>query len=293
VTWLSGFEHIVRRDEPLAPYTWFRLGGAAEYFAEPTSQDELARLVQRCRDEQVSVRLLGGGSNILVVDEGVRGMVIHLSAPAFCDISVEGAIIAAGGGAKLSHVVATAAREGLAGLESLVGIPGTIGGALRGNASGHGASIGQWAREATVMTRGGELLRRQRDEMRFSYRQSSLDELVILGARFQLERQDSAELTRQMQRLWIVKRASEPTGDHGCGYIFGDPRGVAAAELIEQAGLKGMRVGAAEVSERNGNFIVARPGATARDVQQLIEQVRARVAEQLGVELHREIKIWS
>jgi UDP-N-acetylmuramate dehydrogenase len=241
----------------------------------------------------MSVRLLGGGSNILVADEGVRGMVILLSAPDFCDIRVEGGVISAGGGAKLSHVVATAAREGLAGLESLVGIPGTIGGALRGNSSGHGASIGQWTREATVMTRGGDVLRRARDEMRFSYRQSSLDELVILEAQFQLEPQDAAELTRQMQKLWIVKRSSEPTGEFGCGYIFADPRGTSAAELIEQAGLKAMRVRGAEVSERNANFIVARPGATARDVQQLIEQVRTRVAEQLGVELRREINIWS
>jgi UDP-N-acetylmuramate dehydrogenase len=293
VTWLNGLEHIVRKEEPLAPYTWFRLGGAAEYFAEPTSHDELSRLVERCRDEQVSVRLLGGGSDILVADDGVRGMVIHLAAPAFCGISVEGTVIDAGGGAKLSHVVATAAREGLAGLEALVGIPGTIGGALRCNCSGHGASIGEWTREAGVMTRSGHILRRQRQEMRFSYRTSSLDELVILGARFQLEPQDPIELTRRMQKLWIVKRSSEPTREHGCGHIFADPRGVGAAELIEQAGLKGLRVGAAEVSERNANFIVARPGATAADVQQLIDLVRARVAEQLGVDLQREIKIWS
>ena len=132
------FKDIVRPAEPLAPHTWFALGGPAEFFAVPRTIDELAALVERARDEEIPIRLLGGGSNILVNDQGVPGLVVQLSAPVFSSIEVAGARVKAGAGAKLGHVVSTSVREGLAGLETLVGIPGTVGGALRGNAGGRG-----------------------------------------------------------------------------------------------------------------------------------------------------------
>jgi UDP-N-acetylmuramate dehydrogenase len=288
----SGLEHIVRQSEPLAPYTWFRLGGAAEHFAEPTNVEELVGLLRRCHAEQIPIRLLGGGSNVLVPSGGVSGLVIHLSAPAFCGISVEDRTITAGGGAKLAHVVSTSVREGLAGLDSLVGIPGTVGGALHGNAAGHGSDIGQWTCGATVVTRAGETITRRREELHFAYHHSSLDEIVILDAKFELEREDAAELTRRMQKLWIVKRAQQPSSEHGAGRIFIDPPGLSAADLIDQAGLKGARVGAAEISDRNSNFVVAGPGTTSEHVLNLINDVRSRVAEQLGVEMETEIQIW-
>src|SRR5437016_1489053 len=157
----TGFEQIVRCGVPLAPYTWFHLGGPAEYLAEPTSADQLLSLVVRCRDEGVPVRLLGGGSNVLVRDEGVLGMTIRLAAPAFQEIRVDRGHVRAGGGAKLGHVISSAVRDGLSGLETLVGIPGTVGGALHGNAGGRGGDIGQWTAGATVMTRGGDIIRRE------------------------------------------------------------------------------------------------------------------------------------
>ena len=145
---LTGFEKIVRQAEPLAMHTWFQLGGPAEHFAEPRHADELIALVRRCREEEVPVRVLGQGSNLLVRDEGVAGMVVRLSEPAFAPITVEGQTITAGGGAKLGRVVTAAVREGLAGLEFLVAIPGTLGGALHGNAGTHGGDIGQWTCQA-------------------------------------------------------------------------------------------------------------------------------------------------
>jgi len=289
---LSGFEHIVRQAEPLAPYTWFRLGGPAEYFAEPTSRDELAALLVRCREVDLPLRLLGGGSNLLVRAEGVPGVVIHLSAPAFCEITVRGEQITAGGGTKLGHVVSTSVREGLAGLESLVGIPGTVGGALRSNAAGQGSDIGQWTVAATVMTREGETITRERHDLRFEYRKSSLDELVILDARFHLDREDPATLTRRMQKVWIVKRSGQPSGEQGAGRVFIDPVGLSAAELIDQTGLKGTRVGGAEICDRNPNFVVAGPGASSDDVLRLVDIVRSRVAQHLGVELEMELQVW-
>ena len=290
MSFVSGFEHIVRDSEPLAPYTWFRMGGVAEYFAEPTSEAELSELVRRCRAEDVTIRLLGGGSNLLVRPAGVRGMVIHLATPAFGHISVTRQTATAGGGAKLGHLISTAVREGLAGLEPLVGIPGTVGAAVRGNADGGGGDIGQWIKCATVMTRSGEIV--DRDDLRFSYRQSSLDELVILRAEFELESGDSQELTKRMQKAWIAKKASQPPGNQNLGYIFKDVGGVSAANLIEQAGFRGAHVGNAIVGERDANYIVAQPGASSDDVLGLIELLRNGVSERLSVDLETQIEVW-
>ena len=293
MSWLSGLEHVVREAEPLAPYTWFRLGGPAQFFAEPTNRDELTTIVRRAREQGYAVRLLGGGSNVLVPDAGLRGVVVHLSAPDFCGIAVNKESITAGGGAKLGHVIATAVREGLAGLENLVGIPGTVGGALHGNAGSHAGDVGQSTRAATVLTSGGETLARGAADLHFAYRHSSLDELAILEARFELERDDPAELTKRMQKLWIVKKAAEPMGQQNACPIFKSPPGISAESLVEQAGLKGAAIGEAQVSERHCNFIVANPRSTSKDVAGLIELVREKVAERLGVELETQIDIWS
>lgn len=289
---LTGFEDIVRTAEPLAPFTWLRIGGPAEYLAEPRNEDELTALVRRLNDEEIPVRVLGGGSNVLVRDEGVPGMVIRLTAPAFGSIEVRGHTVAAGAGARLGHVVSTSVREGLAGLENLVGIPGTVGGALHGNAGGRGGDIGQWTSRATVMTRTGELIQREREDLVFAYRESSLDEPVILRAELELEEDDPEQLTKRMQKLWIVKKASQPLGEQNAGCIFKNPRGMSAGMLIDRAGLKGTRIGAAEISSRHANFIVTEPGATSQEVLRLIDLMRSRVAERLGVELETEIEIW-
>lgn len=292
MSFISGFEHCVLTDEPLAGYTWFRLGGPAQYFAEPTSQDELAALVQRCRDESVPIRLLGGGSNVLVRDEGVAGVVVRLTAPEFCNIRVEQNVVIAGSGAKLGHIISVSVREGLAGLEQLVGIPGTVGGALHGNASTHGGDIGQFTEGATVLTRSGELISRQKNEMHFAYRHSSLDELAILDARFELEDEDPRTITRRMQTLWIVKKANQPMGNVNAGCIFKNPRGGSSAEAIEQAGLKGTRIGGAEVSGQHANYFIAHAGATSDDVLRLIDLVKRQVSDRLGVELEQQIEVW-
>lgn len=288
---ISGLD-CVREQVPLVDRTWFKLGGPAEYLAEPTSLDGLLAVVERCRDEQMPVRLLGGGSNVLVRGDGVAGMVICLTHPSFGDATVKGQIVTAGGGAQLANVISAAVGAGLAGLETLAGIPGTIGGALHGNAGTQAGDIGQWACRATVMTRAGEILQRDGDDLVFAYRQSSLDELVILDAQFELDEDDPGELTKRMQKQWIVKKANLPMAHENTGCIFRNPRGMSAGMLIDQAGLKGETLGGAEVSQRHANFIVTHPGATTDDVLKLIDVVRSRVAERMGVELETEIEIW-
>jgi UDP-N-acetylmuramate dehydrogenase len=291
MTTISRIE-CVREHVPLAERTWFKLGGPAQYFAEPSSTEELLAVVQRSRDEGLPVRLLGGGSKVLVRDEGVPGMIVTLSHPSFAQIKASGQRLTVGGGAYLANAITVSVGAGLAGLEPLVGIPGTVGGALHGNSGTHGGDIGQWAVRATVMTRAGDILQREHDDLVFAYRQSSLDELVILEAEFELEEEDPVELTKRMQKQWIVKKANLPMAHENTGCIFKNPRGMSAGMLIDQCGLKGERIGGAEVSQRHANFFIAHPGATTKDVLQLIDLVRNRVAERMGVELETEIEIW-
>ena len=286
------FEDIVQCDVPMAEHTWFKLGGTVEYFAEPTSVEQLEVLVRRCREEDVRLRLLGGGSNVLVRDEGLQGMVMRLTGDVFQKIEMNQRRVMAGGGAKLGHVISSAVRAGLGGLETMVGVPGTIGGALHHNAGGRGGDIGQWTCQATVMTRAGEIHQRQREDLAFGYRESSLDELVILEGQFELEEEDPEELTKRMQKQWIMKKASQPLAHQSAGCIFKNPRGMSAAMLIDQAGLKGARVGQVVVSDRHANFMIAEEGATAADVLKLMDDVREAVVERLGVELETEIEIW-
>jgi UDP-N-acetylmuramate dehydrogenase len=289
---LNGFESFVRQAEPLAMHTWFQLGGPAEYFAEPETVEQLVALVQRGHEEGLAMRMLGQGSNILVRDEGVPGMVIRLSAPAFCHIRIQGRSLTAGGGALLGRAVTTAVHRGLAGLEMLIGIPGTVGGALHGNAGTPSGNIGQWTLEATVIAANGEVSQRSSDELVFDYRQSSIDDLVILEASCSLDEDNPRELAQRMQKQWILKKASQPMGHQSAGCVFKNPRGSSAGELIDDAGLKGTRIGGAVVSDRHANFIIAEPECTAQDVLRLIDLVRSQVRDRMGVELELELEIW-
>jgi UDP-N-acetylmuramate dehydrogenase len=261
--------------------------------ARPRTLDELLGLLRRCRDEQLPFRILGGGSNVLVRDQGVEAMVIHLESPAFSDITLIGHTVEAGAAVPLTALISQSARGGLAGLEVLTGIPGTVGGALRGNAGDRQGSIGQYVRRATVIDAAGEVQVRDRDDFRFADRESNLDEPVILSAEFEFEPQDPESIVRRMRRIWIIKKEHQPYGHQSSGCIFKSPtQDLQAGTLIEQAGLKGTRHGGAEVSERHANFIIAHPGATASDILLLIDQIRQRVWQQFGYELESQIQVW-
>jgi len=289
---LNDFSEITVRDEPLAPHTWLKIGGPAQYFIRPRAVEELVEVVRCCHETQTPVRVLGGGSNLLVRDEGVSGAVIRLEHPAFAQIQVDGNLVTSGAGALLSTLISHSVKAGLAGLDTLVGIPGTVGGALHGNAGGRNGDIGQFVRRVRVLTAAGEVFDRSEDELSFAYRQSSLTELTILDAVFELYPDDPEEITRRMRKLWIMKKATQPLTFQSAGCIFKNPRGMSAGYLIDQAGLKGTRIGDAEISDRHANFIVAHEGARFQDVMRLIDLARSKVAEQFGVDLELEIKIW-
>lgn len=289
---LDDFSGILKQDESLAPYTWLKVGGPAQLFFEPRNPDELQGILEFCREEELTVRLFGGGSNLLVRDEGVSGAVIHLAGTGFDEITIEGTTVRAGGGALLSHVVSQSVSAGLAGLDTLVGIPGTVGGAVSGNAGGRTGDIGQFISSVDVMTAGGQRFTRTEDELSFNYRHSSVNELAVLSVEFSLAEGDPTEITKRMRTQWIMKKESQPLSFQSAGCIFRNPRGLSAGALIEQAGLKGTRIGACEVSDRHANFIVTREGATSSDVLRLIDLIATKVSEEHGIDLETEIRIW-
>ncbi len=287
------FRGIVKAGELLAPLVWFRLGGPASYFASPRQIDELIAILKRCREEGIAFKILGGGSNVLVRDEGVNALVIHLESPFFSDLTVEGNIVRAGAAVPLTSLISHSARAGLGGLEILTGIPGTVGGALRGNAGGRQGAIGPFVRRATVIDPADLVQVRERDDLSFVDRESNLDEPVILSAEFELSPEDPETVVRRMRRIWIIKKENQPYGHQLSGCIFKNPSpDVSAGALIDQAGLKGSRFGGAEVSDRHANFIVADVGAKSSDVLELIDRIRQRVWQQFGYELELQIQIW-
>lgn len=289
---LADFSDITQPDRSLAEWTWLKVGGPAEYFVEPRSVEELAAVVRCCAETGVPCRVLGSGSNLLVRDEGVSGVVLRLTEESFGEITIEGTVVKVGAGVLLSHAISHSVRGGLVGLETLVGIPGTVGGALRGNAGGRSGDVGQNVQSVTVMTGSGEQFTRSEDELSFGYRHSSINELVVIDVTFALAEGDVDETLKRMRKLWIMRKATQPMAHQSAGCIFKNPRGISAGSLIEQAGLKGEKVGGAEVSDRHANFIVTSAEATATDVLALIERIRERVSEQCAVDLELEIGIW-
>lgn len=292
MTSLADFSEITRRDEPLAPYTWMKIGGPAQFLIQPRTPDELVQVVKTCDQIEAPLKLLGGGSNLLVRDAGVGGVVLRIYGEPFAKVEVQGDVVRAGAGAMLTTVISHTVNAGLAGMETLVGIPGTVGGALHGNAGGRIGDIGQFVESVTALTMTGEVVTRNQDELSFGYRESNLDDLIILEATFRLQPDDPDEITRHMRKLWISKKATQPYSFQSAGCVFKNPRGMSAGLLIDQAGLRGTRIGGAEISDRHANFIVSHPGASSADVQRLIDLARSKVAEQFGVDLELEIEVW-
>ena len=278
--------------EPLSHHTWLGIGGEAAFFCEPVDTDALARLVKRCHERGIPLRVIGGGSNILVPASGFSGIVVRLSAPAFCAIDVQRPSIHAGAGAKLVHLVSAAVQAGLSGLETLVGVPGTVGGALVGNAGGRAGDIGERVREVSVMLASGAIDVRSGARLAFGSKWSNLDDGIVIGCRLELDEEHPGQLTKRMQKQWIVERSEQPSGTRTVAMMFKDPLGTSAESLVAQAGARDLRVGEASVYAAHANYVVAHPGCTSDDVRGLVELVRARVRERLGVELTPQIEMW-
>ncbi len=288
----DAFADILRFQEPLAPYTHLRLGGPAQYLAQPRDVDELGRLLAACSQARVPWRVLGAGCNVLVRDEGVAGMVIRLSEPAFTFVESHDRLVKAGGGATLAALISHAAQQGLAGAESLIGIPGTVGGGIRVNVGSRFGAIDQIVSRVHLLDPQGELHVLEREEVTAGPQGNFLDAGIIVAAEFVLEPDNADSILKRMRRFWIHRKAQQPLSFQRAARMFKDPKGTSAEVLIMEAGLKGTRVGGAEVSDRNANYVVVHTGASARDVLRLMEMIRSRVHETSGVLLQQALAVW-
>lgn len=290
--WYEPFQSIIRQDEPLAMHTWFQVGGMAEFYAQPESSRQLAELVKAASEAQVPIRLLGEGSNVLIRDDGVSGLVINLDSPAFEGITIEGTRVRAAAAAKLSRVITTAVHVGLGGLEDLIGIPGTLGGALHLHATANMVKISRFLKSTLEMDFQGNILTKSAEELAAAYQDRSLNSLIILEATFELEQENPKDLAKQLQKRWILKKAIQPMSFQCCGRIFKNPPGGSAGDYIDRAGLKGARMGGAVVSERHANYIIAEPECTSEDVLRLIDLVRDQVHKRMDIQLELDLEIW-
>jgi len=277
-------------NQPLAAYTSFRIGGPADYLASPTSADQVGSLVRAARDLSLPVTFMGQGTNLLVRDGGVRGLVIRLG-PGLARIDVNPPRIRAETGAKVRDLCEAAAEHSLTGLEFAVGIPGTLGGALAMNAGAYGGSIGDLVLEVRAVRTDGESRVFGRDDCAFGYRTSAFraEGWIALEATLGLAPGDADAIRERHRDYCARRRASQPLDAPSAGSVFKRPAGHFAGPLIESAGLKGTRIGGAQVSEKHANFIINTGGATAADVLALIDLVTARVLEVHGVRLEPEV----
>ena len=289
---LSSFEPIVRENHPLAPFTWLQIGGPTRFLVEPNDQTQLIEVVQKCDSESIPMRILGGGANLLIRESGFDGATFCLTSPAFSRISRQENRIICGGGTKLSYLIEYSVGMGLGGLEHLVGIPGTVGGALRGNAGTDDGDIGQVVESAKLLTRDGRVVEATGKQLAFSHRVSSLDELVILEATFRLEPGDVSHLTKREQTFWIVKRSRQPSFPERAAVAFVNPDGHKASELVQRAGFGGASEGAMRLSSAYPNYLVAAAGATSTQLLTLVERVREGVQDRTGVQLQLHLQIW-
>lgn len=288
----EGFEAIVQKNHLLGPLTTFRLGGPASVFACPRNEDELRGVLECCARAELPIFVLGKGSNVLVPDKGIKGAVIQLDAKGFGGFSVEEDLVRAGASMGLSKMVREAASAHLGGMESLVGIPGWVGGAVKMNAGGAFGDIGQIIERVKVMDTRGQVFYREKDDLAFGYRASNISARFILEAEIRLIEDDEKRITKQMKEIWFHKKNTQPMANRSAGCIFKNPRGMSAGALIDQAGLKGTKSGGAFVSRKHANYIMAGDGTTAKDVRDLIDVIRKKVHERFDIYLELELEIW-
>lgn len=284
----------VKIAEPLARYTSMKIGGPADYFIEAETTAALAALLATLQRGGENFYLLGNGSNVLISDRGVRGAMIRLAGEfkqADWREAGESVEVDAGAACAVTQLVRQAARKGYAGLEFAEGIPGSVGGALFMNAGAYGSEFEKVVHRVEAMTRSGEPLRLARAEMTFSYRDSHLPQgTVITRVGLRLHRHESDAVNTRVRELVGKRKSSQPSGFPNSGSMFRNPPGDYAGRLIEAAGLKGRRLGQAQISERHANFIVNHGGATANDVRQLMDLAKTEVRRQFGVGLVAEVK---
>ena len=284
-------EKRIYTDEPMKKHTTFRVGGNADFFVVPKTIDEVKRVVMLCMEQDMPYYVLGNGSNLLVGDKGYRGVVIQIYKE-MNNIIVEGHKMRVQAGALLSKIGSVALEAGLTGFEFAAGIPGTVGGAVVMNAGAYGGEMKNVLEAVTVLTKEGEVLTLSKEELDMGYRTSVVAkrEYIVLEAIIALELGDPDTIKARMDELKVQITTKQPLEFPSAGSTFKRPEGYFAGKLIQDAGLRGLQVGGAQVSEKHCGFVINKGDATAADIVELMNQVSERVKEKFGVELEPEVK---
>ncbi|WP_413363908.1 UDP-N-acetylmuramate dehydrogenase [Lysinibacillus sp. 3P01SB] len=294
--WVSDLAHIVnpqsiKCNESLKQYTMTKLGGNADIFVMPQTEEEAQKVVQYAHKHQVPLLMLGNGSNMVVRDGGVRGIVLHFAK--LDHILIDGEIVIAQAGALIKEVSRQVAAESLTGFEFACGIPGSIGGAMAMNAGAYGGEIKDVIIDCTVLTQEGERLVLSKEELELAYRKSIITKngYYVLSAKFQLAKGDQQEIDAKIADLTYQRESKQPLEYPSAGSVFKRPPGYFAGKLIQDSGLQGKGVGGAEVSTKHAGFIVNKNNATATDYIETIKMVQYTVKEKFNIDLEMEVKI--
>ena len=290
-TALAG-EGNVFADEPMAAHTTFRVGGPADYYVRPSDREALVRTVSFCREEGLDYFIIGNGSNLLVSDNGFRGVIIEIGKPMSQIRIDEPAVLTAEAGVMLAALSHRAAELGLKGLEFASGIPGTLGGAVFMNAGAYGGEMAQVVKAADVLTPEGTIKRYEARDLQFGYRRSAVRDqgLIVLSAEIELQEGNKDEIFELMEDLGQRRRDKQPLDVPSAGSTFKRPEGNFAGKLIMEAGLGGFAIGGAEVSKKHCGFIVNTNNASAKDIRDLIDHVTGTVYAKSGVALEPEVR---
>jgi UDP-N-acetylmuramate dehydrogenase len=284
-------EDAVQIAEPMKNHTTFRVGGPADYFVAPHTEEEIRKIVALCEEKEIPWFVTGNGSNLVVSDEGYHGVILSVYKN-FQGIEVEGNRIRAKAGSMLVSISQAAREAGLSGMEFASGIPGTLGGGVRMNAGAYGGEMKDVLEFVTVLTGEGKIIELGRNELELGYRTSVIAKkgYIVLGAVLKLERGDGEKIKTYMDELKEKRVTKQPLEYPSAGSTFKRPEGYFAGKLIQDSGLKGFTVGGAQVSEKHSGFVINKGNATAADVMELIRQVTAKVKEDTGVTMEPEVK---
>ncbi|MGN0339399.1 MAG: UDP-N-acetylmuramate dehydrogenase [Lachnospira sp.] len=281
----------VRINEPMKNHTTFKIGGPAQYYVTPESVTQIQEVVSLCRNMNIPLHVIGNGSNILVGDDGVDGVVLALF-NTFSDYEIKDNVITAQAGMSLIKLAVIALREGLTGLEFASGIPGSVGGAVYMNAGAYDGQMKDVVTSVTVLDEAGNIRILGRDELDMGYRTSAVakNNMIVLQVVIELKSGDKEQIKARMNQLSELRKQKQPLEYPSAGSTFKRPEGYFAGKLIADAGLKGYSIGGAAVSEKHAGFVVNMGGATAKDVVELTDYIKKRIMEQFGVTLELEIK---
>lgn len=290
------FENIIpheriRINEPMSAHTTFKTGGPADVMLLPSSAQEIKGIIDVCRENDIPYFVAGNGSNLIVSDKGIRGVVIKIGRD-FSSVSVDGCVITAQAGALLSAVSNTALKEELTGMEFAAGIPGTTGGGVCMNAGAYGGELKDIIKSVTVL-KDGEIVSLTNEQAGFEYRSSRImcEKMLVLDAVFELKKGNAAEIKAAMDDFAQRRRSKQPLDKPSAGSTFKRPEGHFAGKLIEDSGLRGFAIGGAQVSEKHCGFVINRGGATSNDILSLIKAVQERVYADSGIMLEPEVRI--